>query len=81
MLDHQNILPLLGIITTCIGFPISIVAEWAGINALDCVQDPDIDPRPLVSRSFGIVRYLQCFACSVKALRVHWPTYITTNGG
>ena len=79
MLDHQNILPLLGVITT-FTFPISIVTEWAGMNAMDYVQDPDIDPRPLVSRSFGIIRYLQCLACSVKALHVHWPTYITTNG-
>ena len=80
MLDHQNIHPLLGIITT-FTFPISIVAEWAGTNALDYVQDPDIDPRPLVSRSFGIIRYSQYLARSVKALRVHWPTYMTTDGG
>ena len=57
MLDHQNIHPLLGIITTFIGFPISTVAEWARMNALDYVQGPDIDPRPLVSWSFGVIRY------------------------
>ena len=42
MLNHQSILPLLGIITT-FTFPISIVAEWARMNALDYIQDPDID--------------------------------------
>ena len=48
MLDHQNIHHLLGI-TGTFDFPISIVAEWAGQHALDYVQYPSIDPRPLVS--------------------------------
>lgn len=57
MLDHQNIHPLLGIITT-FTFPISIVAEWAGTNALDYVQDPDIDPRPLCQGITCALAYL-----------------------
>ena len=48
MLDHQNILPLLGIVTT-FAFPISIVSAWMDKgNAYDFVQDPAVDPRPLV---------------------------------
>ena len=48
MVNHPNIHHLLGTVGM-FDFPISIVAEWAGQHALDYVQDPDIDPRPLVS--------------------------------
>ena len=48
-LRHDNILPLLGIITGLDG-TVSIVTEWmARGNAHDYVQDTDVDPRPLVS--------------------------------
>jgi len=48
-LRHENILPFFGIITK-FDLTVSIVSKWmvAG-NAHDYVQDPTIDPRPLVS--------------------------------
>jgi len=47
-LDHENVLPLLGI-TTAFDHTVSMVSLWmeAG-NAFDYVQNKDIDPRPLV---------------------------------
>ncbi|KIM64460.1 hypothetical protein SCLCIDRAFT_115246, partial [Scleroderma citrinum Foug A] len=52
-LSHENILPFFGI-TTKFDLTVSIVSKWmmAG-NAHDYVQDPTIDPRPLMA---GIAR-------------------------
>ena len=52
-LHHRNVLPLLGI-TTDFDYTISIVSAWMEKgNAHDYVQDPAVDPRPLViSRGF-----------------------------
>ena len=53
-LQHENILPLLGI-TTDFDFTVSIVSPWmqAG-NAFDHVQDESVDPGPLVSTTLVI---------------------------
>ncbi|KAG6331723.1 hypothetical protein ID866_7365, partial [Astraeus odoratus] len=47
-LDHENVLPLLGI-TTQLNRTVSIVCEWQDRgNAYDYVQRREIDPRPLI---------------------------------
>ncbi|KAI6014349.1 kinase-like protein [Pisolithus marmoratus] len=54
-LEHPNVLPLLGI-TTEFDSTISIVLKWMSRgNAHDYVQDPEVDPRPLL---LGIARGL-----------------------
>ena len=73
MLDHQNIHHLLGIVRT-FDFPISIVAEWAGQHALDYVQDPNIDPRPLVNNVAWCVMVLISFAVSRHCARASLST-------
>lgn len=48
-LQHENILPLLGI-TTDFEFTVSIVSPWIQTgNAFDYVQDEKMDSRPFVS--------------------------------
>ena len=74
MLDHQNIHHLLGI-TGTFDFPISIVAEWSGQHALDYVQDPSIDPRPLVSSVVWCVLVLIPLAVRRHCTRTGLPTY------
>ena len=45
---HEHVIPLLGI-TTDFDHTISIVTPWmVNGDALNYVQDPNIDPRPLV---------------------------------
>ena len=47
-LDHENVIKLLGV-TTAFDHTISIVSPLMSKgNAYDYVQDPDVDPRPLV---------------------------------
>ena len=47
-LHHENIIPLLGIITT-FDHTVTFVSKWIEPkNALEYVQDDEIDPRPLV---------------------------------
>ena len=47
-LDHANIIKLLGL-TAAFNHTLSIVSPLMSRgNAFDCVQDPDVDPRPLV---------------------------------
>ncbi|KAI6008846.1 kinase-like domain-containing protein [Pisolithus orientalis] len=54
-LMHPNVLPLLGI-TTKLDSTISIISKWmSNGNAHDYVQDPKVDPRPLL---LGIARGL-----------------------
>lgn len=51
-LQHQNVLPLLGI-TTDYEQTVSLVTNWMDKgNAHDYVQDQTVDPRPLVSRTW-----------------------------
>ncbi|KAG6330499.1 hypothetical protein ID866_8588 [Astraeus odoratus] len=48
--QHENVLPLLGI-TTELYSNVSIISAWMeNGNAHDYVQDQSIDPRPLVDR-------------------------------
>lgn len=55
-LDHENVLPILGI-TTSYDLTVSLVIKWMdGGNAHAFVQDPNVDPRPLL---LGIARGLQ----------------------
>ncbi|KAG6331234.1 hypothetical protein ID866_7856 [Astraeus odoratus] len=55
-LQHENILPVMGI-TFEFNCTVSIVEPWSAIgNAHDYVQDPGVDPRPLI---YGISRGLQ----------------------
>ncbi|KAI6000331.1 kinase-like domain-containing protein [Pisolithus orientalis] len=56
-LRHKNILPLLGI-TTTFEKSISIVSPWMDRNAHEYVQDPTIDPRPLILGIAKGLRYL-----------------------
>ncbi|KIM56730.1 hypothetical protein SCLCIDRAFT_93413, partial [Scleroderma citrinum Foug A] len=54
-LRHENIVPLLGIVTQ-FDFTISIVSEWMHRgNAFQHVQNTDVDPRPLLK---GVARGL-----------------------
>ncbi|KAI6127181.1 kinase-like domain-containing protein [Pisolithus sp. B1] len=54
-LEHPNVLPLLGI-TTKFDRSISIISKWMSKgNAHDYVQNPEVDPRPLI---LGIARGL-----------------------
>jgi len=47
-LQHQNVLPLLGV-TTDYEQTLSLVTDWMDKgNAHDYVQDQTVDPRPLV---------------------------------
>ncbi|KIN99186.1 hypothetical protein M404DRAFT_155843 [Pisolithus tinctorius Marx 270] len=58
-LMHPNVLPLLGI-TTKFDSTISIISKWmSNGNAHDYVQDPKVDPRPLVRRVLDIANGLQ----------------------
>ncbi|KAI6044298.1 kinase-like domain-containing protein [Pisolithus marmoratus] len=55
-LDHENVLPILGI-TTKYDLTVSLVIKWIERgNAHAYVQDPTVDPRPLL---LGIARGLQ----------------------
>ncbi|KAI5984985.1 kinase-like domain-containing protein [Pisolithus orientalis] len=56
-LRHKNILLLLGI-TTTFDKTISIVSPWMDRNAHEYVQDPTIDPRPLILGIAKGLRYL-----------------------
>ncbi|KAI6006285.1 kinase-like domain-containing protein [Pisolithus orientalis] len=57
-LKHPNILSILGI-TTRFDFTVSIITPWMeGGNAHTYVQDPDIDPRPLIKDIALGLRYL-----------------------
>ncbi|KAG6332580.1 hypothetical protein ID866_6509 [Astraeus odoratus] len=54
-LNHENVLPLLGI-TTQLNDTVSIVCQWQDRgNAYDYVQSCEVDPRPLI---LGIARGL-----------------------
>ncbi|KAI5989269.1 kinase-like domain-containing protein [Pisolithus albus] len=55
-LNHENVLPILGI-STKYDLTVSLVIKWMeGGNVHDFVQDPNVDPRPLL---LGIARGLQ----------------------
>ena len=48
-LRHENIIPLLGIITSTLDHTVTLVSKWTeSKNALEYVQDDGIDPCPLV---------------------------------
>ncbi|KAG6335699.1 hypothetical protein ID866_3379 [Astraeus odoratus] len=65
---HENVLPLIGI-TTDFDFTVSIVSRWMVLgNARTYVQNPAIDPRPLV---VGIARGLSYLHKHPKGSIVH----------
>ena len=53
-LRHENIVPLLGIVTR-FDCTISLVSEWMHRgNAYQYVQNTDVDPRPLVNLQYNV---------------------------
>ncbi|KIM53835.1 hypothetical protein SCLCIDRAFT_36111, partial [Scleroderma citrinum Foug A] len=70
-LSHQNVLPLLGI-TTDFDDAISMVSTWMDNgNAHHHVQNPEVDPRPLVS--YILVVQLRDIAQGLHYLHTHEP--------
>lgn len=80
-LDHENILPLLGI-TTDFDFTVSIVSPWMQVgDAFNHVQNKEVDPRPLLEEIASGLCYLhghdpQIFHGDLKGLNV----LISTDG-
>lgn len=60
-LSHHNVLPLVGI-TTDFDHTISMVSEWMDNgNARRYVQNPEVDPRPLLHDIARGLHYLHTF--------------------
>ena len=65
-LHHENVLPLIGIVTT-FDYAISFISPWMeNGNAYDYVQNHANDPRPLVSNGIRRVRYIQLTSCAAS---------------
>ena len=50
LLDHKNVLPFLGIIMESNNTVSTVAERMAGGNAFDYVQNPGVNPAPLVRR-------------------------------
>ena len=65
-LHHENVLPLIGIVTT-FDYAVSFISPWMDKgNAHDYVQNHANDPRPLVSDDIRSARYIQMASCAAS---------------
>ncbi|KAL4078696.1 kinase-like domain-containing protein [Scleroderma yunnanense] len=80
-LKHSNVIELLGI-TTAFDHTISIVSPWMSKgDAFDYVQDPDVDPCPLILGIANGLHYLHTYEQGIIHGNLKGPNVLVSDDG